>query len=110
MKKVPDLDSLKLNVPVTPLELKTAIISALDDADVLNSVFGRPVSLSPIQKQIIVRLKKSGGMNADELKLTLGYAHDATTHTVDTAIYGLRKLFGRDFIKNENGKFKIGGI
>lgn len=105
-----DLDSLKLNVPITPLELKTAIISALDDAEVLNSIFGRPVSLSPIQKQIIVRIKKSGGMSADELKLALGYARDTTTHTVDTAIYGLRKLFGRDFIKNENGKFKIGGI
>lgn len=105
-----DLDSLELITPVTPLELKSTIISALDDSKVLMSVFGRPVSLSPIQRQIVVRLKKSGGMTADELKLVLGYARDTTTHTVDTAVYGLRKLFGRDFIINENGIFKIGGI
>lgn len=105
-----DLDTLELNQPISPLELKSKIITAMDDTKVLSSVFGRPVSLSPIQRQIVVRLKKSGGMNADELKLALGYARDTTTHTVDTAIYGLRKLFGHDFIKNENGIFKIGGI
>lgn len=105
-----DLDSLDLHMPVAPLELKSTIISALDDTKVLVSVFGHPVDLSPIQRNIVVRLKKSGGMTADELKVALGYARDTTTHTVDTAIYGLRKLFGRDFIINENGIFKIGGI
>lgn len=105
-----DLDSLDLHIPVAPLELKSTIISALDDTKVLVSVFGHPVDLSPIQRNIVVRLKKSGGMTADELKVALGYARDTTTHTVDTAIYGLRKLFGRDFIINENGIFKIGGI
>ena len=105
-----DLDALDLHNPTTPLELKSIIISALDDTRVLASVFGRHVSLSPIQRQIVVRLEKSGGMTADELKLALGYARDTTTHTVDTAIYGLRKLFGRDFIINEGGIFKIGGI
>ena len=105
-----NLDSLNLCMPMTTLELKSAIITALDDTKLLESVFGRPVSLSPIQRRILVRLKQSGGMTADELKLALGYACDTTTHVVDTAIYGLRKLFGRDFIKNENGIFKIGGI
>ncbi len=105
-----DLDSLDLHMPVAPLELKSTVISALDDTKVLVSVFGHPVDLSPIQRNIVVRLKKSGGMTADELKVALGYARDTTTHTVDTAIYGLRKLFGRDFIINENGIFKIGGI
>ena len=105
-----DLDSLNLTGPVTPLELKSVIISALDDTRILASVFHGAVSLSPVQRKIIVQLKKSGGMTADELKLALGYARDATTHTVDTAVYGLRKLFGHEFIKNENGIFKIGGI
>lgn len=105
-----DLDALDLHMPVAPLELKSTVISALDDTKVLVSVFGHPVDLSPIQRNIVVRLKKSGGMTADELKVALGYARDTTTHTVDTAIYGLRKLFGRDFIINENGIFKIGGI
>lgn len=105
-----DLDSLNLTGPVTPLELKSVIISALDDTRILASVFNSTVSLSPVQRKIIVQLKKSGGMTADELKLALGYARETTTHTVDTAIYGLRKLFGRDFILNEDGIFKIGGI
>ena len=105
-----DLNDLKLNTPISPIELKTAIIGALDDTRVLNNIFGRRVDLSPVQRQIVVRLDKSGGMTADELKLALGYARDATTHTVETAIYGLRKLFGYEFIKNENGIFKIGHI
>lgn len=105
-----DLDAIALRLPVAPMELKSAIIAALDDSDVLKSVFGRIPELSPVQRQIVVRLKKNGGMSADELKMALGYARDATTHTVDTAVYGLRKLFGHEFIKNENGIFKIGGI
>ena len=105
-----NMDLLTFNTPISPLGLKSAIISALDDTEILESVFGRHVSLSPVQRQIVVCLKKSGGMTADDLKLSLGYARETTTHTVDTAIYGLRKLFGRDFIKNENGIFKIGGV
>ena len=106
-----DLDSLELCPPITSLELKSAIISALDkNDDILNSIFGRPVNLTPIQRKIILCLEKSGGMTAEELKLAMGYVPDATTHTVDTAIYGLRKLFGRDFVINEGGIFKIGGI
>lgn len=105
-----DFDSVILNMPVSPLDLKTAVIQAQDDTEILNSIFGRHVDLTPVQRTIVTRLKKSGGMTTDELKKTLGYAQDATTHAVDTAIYGLRKLFGRDFIINENGMFKIGGV
>lgn len=105
-----DFDSVALKTPVSPLDLKTAVIQALDDTEILNAVFGRRVNLTPAQRIIVTRLKKSGGMTADELKKILGYAQDATTHAVDTAIYGLRKLFGRDFIINENGIFKIGGV
>ena len=105
-----DFDSVILNMPVSPLDLKTAVIQAQDDTEILNSIFGRHVDLTPVQRTIVTRLKKSGGMTTDELKKTLGYAQDATTHAVDTAIYGLRKLFGRDFIINENGRFKIGGV
>ena len=105
-----DFDSVVLNMPASPLDLKTAVIQAQDDTEILNAIFGRRVDLTPVQRMIVTRLKKSGGMTTDELKKTLGYAQDATTHAVDTAIYGLRKLFGRDFIINENGIFKIGGV
>ena len=49
-------------------------------------------------------------LNANDLKLAIGYAPDTNTHAVETAIYGLRKLFGHDFIKNDNGVFELGGI
>lgn len=105
-----DLDSLHLGLPISPMELKSAIISASDDTKILNTVLGGKGALSPLQTQIIVRLYKSGGMTADELKIALGYAPNAETHTVDTAIYGLRKLYGRDFITNDKGVFRIGGV
>lgn len=104
------LANLGLKSPVTPLELKSAIIAELDNTKILNAVFGRPVRLSDIQAQIVVRLYKSGGMSVNDLKIAMGYAPNVNTHAVETAIYGLRKLFGRDFIRNNNGVFYIGGI
>lgn len=105
-----NLDDMHIDAPVTPMQLKSLIISESDNAKVISSIFGRPVSLSDLQTQIIVKLFKSGGMSADRLKIALGYAQNTKTHAVDTAIYGLRKLYGRDFIKNDNGVFKIGKL
>ncbi len=104
------LDDLKLNLPVSPMDLKTTIIAALDNTKILNAVFGRPVQLSDTQTQIVVRLYKNGAMTSDDLKMAMGYASNANTHAVETAIYGLRKLFGHEFIKNDNGVFSLGGI
>ena len=105
-----NLDVLDLKSPISPSMLKSSIIAATDNTAIINSVFGKHVSLSPIQSQIVTLLYKSGGMSADDLKVALGYAPDATTHSVETAIYELRKLYGRDFIKNINGIFKLGRI
>ena len=105
-----DFDSLDVALPASPLELKTAIINAMDNSKILTKILGKNAVVSPIQAQIIARLYKSGGLTADELKVALGYAPDAATHTVNTAIYELRKKYGHDFIKNNNGKFSIGGI
>ena len=105
-----DLDAMQIDMPISVMNLKSAIIAAQDNTKILNKIFGHNVSLSPLQTQIIVRLYKTGGMTADELKIALGYAPNAKTHTVDTAIYGLRKLYGHNFIKNDNGVFKIGGL
>ena len=33
-----------------------------------------------------------------------------TTHAVDTAIYQLRKNYGKDFIQNKNGVYIIGKL
>ena len=105
-----NLDELNLKLPISPAELKAAIIAEMDDTKIINSIFGRHVSLSPIQTRIVMLLYKSGGMSAGDLKVALGYAADATTHSVETAIYGLRKLYGHDFIKNTNGIFTLGRI
>ena len=105
-----NLDSLGLQLPVSPIELKTAIIAASDGDAIIKQIFGKRVELSPLQTQIVIKLYQSGGMTTEELKMSIGYAKNATTHTVETAIYGLRKLFGHDFIINENGLFRIGRI
>ena len=105
-----NLDVLPLKLPVSAIELKTAIIDATDSGAIINKIFGHSVELSPLQTQIIVKLYQNSGMTAEELKISMGYDKATTTHTVETAIYGLRKLFGRDFIINESGLFKIGRV
>lgn len=105
-----NIADLDLKLPVSPIELKSAIIAASDNTKILSAVFGHPVHLSDIQTQIIVRLYKNGAMSSRDLKIAMGYAPDANTHAVETAIYSLRKLFGHDFIKNDNGVFCLAGI
>ena len=105
-----NLDSLNIAMPVSPLELKSALIGASDASKIIRKVFGTNVRLSNLHTQIIVQLYKSGGMNSAELKTALGYSPDAATHTIDTAIYQLRKMYGHDFIVNENGVYHIGKL
>lgn len=105
-----NLDSLNIMMPVTPLDLKAALITAADNSKIIRDIFGTNVRLSNIHAQIIARLYKSGGMDATQLKTSLGYSADTTTHTVDTAIYQLRKMYGHNFIVNENGVYRIGKL
>lgn len=102
----------ELNIPAhcTILELKAAILAAMDNTNIIQSIFGRNVALAPLQRQIIVLLQKSGGMTGAQLRTALGYSPRATTHTVDTAIYQLRKVYGHDLIKNIDGVYTIGRI
>ena len=105
-----NFDDLYLEHSISVVALKSAIISGTDTAKIIHAVFGKEVSLSPTQTQIVTLLYKSGGMSVGDLKVALGYSPDATTHSVETAIYGLRKLYGHDFIKNTNGIFKLGRV
>lgn len=105
-----NFDDLNISGPLTPLELKSLILNANDDAVALRDVFGTDVVLPRLQTQIIVALHKSGGMTGNELKDALGYAPDVATHTVDTAIYQLRRTYGRGFIINTNGLYRIGKL
>ena len=105
-----NFDDIAPTAPITPLELKTLILNAGDNNSLIQQIIGDDVSLPPIQAQIIVLLAKSGGMTTSQLKLSLGYAPDVATHTVDTAIYQLRRMFGHSFIINTNGVYTLGEL
>jgi len=105
-----NLDDLELVLPVSALNLKTAILEGLDKTEVLQKIFGKPVNLSELQTKIVVWLYKSGEMSAVDLKNVSGYSPDMATHAIDTAIYQLRKIYGRDFIQNKDGKYRLGKL
>ena len=105
-----NLDTLCLELPISSTRLKSAIIAEMDNTKIIDAIFGRPVPLSDTQAKIVTLLYKTGGMSGNDLKIALGYAPDATTHSVETAIYGLRKIYGHDFIKNIDGIFTLGRV
>lgn len=105
-----NFDSLNILMPISPIMLKAALLQAVDCSKIIRQIFGGNVRLSNLQSQIIAKLYKSGGLDSATLKSELGYSPETTTHTIDTAIYQLRKMYGRDFIVNENGVYKIGKL
>jgi len=105
-----NLDSLNLPHPVTSTQLKSIILDAMDYSDVLRRVFGHRVTISRMQTQIVALLEQSGGMTISQIKDALGFSPDIATHTIDNAIYQLRKSYGRDFIQNNNGVYTIGKL
>ncbi len=105
-----NFDDFNVSETISPMKLKLLILNASDVSADLIKIFGKSVSLPRLQAQIVVWLNKTGGMTASELKNALGYAPDASTHTVDTAIYQLRRTYGREFIKNNNGVYSIGKL
>lgn len=105
-----NFDDLAITDIITPLQLKAAILSATDYGRILNGIFGTHVSLPQLQAGIIVLLHKSGGMRYAELRSALGFMPNITSHAVDTAIYQLRQKFGREFIINTDGVYKLGKL
>lgn len=105
-----NFDKFDIKKTINPIELKSLILKATDLNNDLITVFGKKVSLPRLQAQIVVWLYKTGGMTTAELKNALGYAPDAATHTVETAIYQLRRTYGHEFIKNNDGVYSIGKL
>ena len=95
---------------VSAIELKSIILAAADNDNIIRRVCGDDVSLPPNLGRVVVALYKSGGCRADELRTILGYSRDAATHAIEAAIYQLRRQFGRDFIQNVGGVYKLGDI
>ena len=103
-------EELNIKDKITPLELKEIIIRAMDNTEILQKIFGRPVHLSQIKSHLLTILYKTGGLSGSELKAALGYAPNTSTHAIDTAIYQLRRTYGNNFIRNINGVYSIGEL
>lgn len=103
-------DDLDITEPVSIQHLKSVIFDSLDNRDIIKSVFGQYVVLPALQRKIVVLLYKNPDVTINELKKLLGVLPNVTTHTVENAIYQLRKNYGHDFIINIKGKYKIGRI
>ena len=95
---------------VSPVELKAIILAAADGDDIVRRVCGAGVTLPESLARVVVALYKSGGCRAGDLKVALGYSRDAATHAIDGAIYQLRRQFGRDFIQNDAGVYRLGRL
>ena len=103
-------DDIKINTPISVYDLQSLILNQFNNDDIIVDVFGRDTVLPELQRKIVVALYKNPNIQIRELKLLVGVMPDITTHSVENAIYQLRKTFGHDFIVNENGGYRIGRI
>ncbi len=103
-------DDINIDTPISIPNLQTLVLNNIDNSAIVQSVFGKDVVLSNLQRRLIVFIYKNPGITMRELKLALGVSPDIATHAVETAIYQLRKKYGRDFIINKNGTYKIGRL
>ena len=105
-----DFDEIDINLPILVADLKKIIFDSLENREIITSVFGNYVVLPNLQHKIIVVLYKNPNITMQKLKYMLGLLPDVTSHTVENAVYQLRKTYGHDLIQNVNGKYKIGRI
>ena len=103
-------DDIGVVAPVSLTELQNILIKASNNTDIIFNVFGKNIILPTLQHKIVVILYKNPNINMVELKSALGLSPEITTHSVENAIYQLRKIYGRDFIVNDKGKYKIGKL
>ena len=103
-------DDIEINAPISVDDLQNLILAEFNNNDIIVNVFGRDEVLPELQRKIIIALYKNPDIQMRELKLAVGLLPDVATHSVENAIYQLRKKYGHDFILNENGGYKIGRI
>ena len=103
-------DDVAMNAPISVDDLKKLIFDCINCQEIITKVFGKYIVLPTLQHKIIVLLYKNPNISMREIKEKLGFLPDITTHTVENAIYQLRKTYGHDFIQNENGKYRIGRL
>ncbi|MDE5615420.1 MAG: helix-turn-helix domain-containing protein [Alphaproteobacteria bacterium] len=105
-----NFDTIDVPEKITPIQLKALILGAVDNSGIIARLLGPGTTLPRMQGRVVALLYKSGGMRAAEIKDALGYSPNAATHTVDTAIYQLRRMFGRNFIINDHGVYRLGKL
>lgn len=103
-------DDVDISAPISIAGLKSIVFQHLDNQDIIREVFGKYIVLPKLQHKIIVALYKNPDITINELKDLLGVLPDIATHTVENAIYQLRKNHGHDLIQNSKGKYRIGHI
>ena len=105
-----NFDNIDVDAPISVIDLENIILNCCDNVEIIKKVFGKNIILPRMQHKIIVLLYKNPNINMRNLKKALGLMPDITTHAVENAIYTLRKTYGREFIINENGKYRIGKL
>lgn len=103
-------DPSDVDLPVSIPQLKSIIFNLMDNHDIIHDVFGEYVVLPGLQHKIVIALYKNPNISINELKEIVGVLPNMTTHTVENAIYQLRKTYGHDFIQNTKGKYQIGHV
>ena len=103
-------DDIKIDMPISIANLQNIILSCVDNSDIINQIFGKNVKLSNLQRRLIVLLYKNPNITMRKIKEFLGVLPDMTSHTVENAVYQLRKKYGHDLIQNIDGKYKIGRL
>ena len=103
-------DDISINAPVSVDDLQSLILDQFNNNDIIFEIFGHSVVLPELQRKIVVALHRKPGIQMRELKLAVGVMPNVATHSVENAIYQLRKTFGHNFILNEAGGYKIGRV
>ena len=103
-------DNLNMSLPISISNLKSIVFKSLDNQEIIKNIFGEYIILPVLQHKIIITLYNNPNISINELKNLIGVLPNVTTHTVENAIYQLRKKYGHDFIINTKGKYKIGHI
>ena len=103
-------DPSDVDLPVSIPQLKSIIFNLMDNHDIIHDVFGKYVVLPGLQHKIVIALYKNPNISINELKEIVGVLPNMTTHTVENAIYQLRKTYGHAisfFINTPSSKMRI---
>lgn len=103
-------DDIDIDMPVSIIDLQNIILNCVNNTDIVHDIFGTDVTLSNLQRKLVVMLYKNPDITMRDLKTVLGVMPNITTHAVETAVYQLRKKYGHNFILNNHGKYRIGQL